>query len=244
MRRFDPAGPGKGFYREEWNLGVVDQPAEDIARRGIVAPIRWLPPLRPWKMLADPWCRDLPGGRLVVLAARLAHCTGRGANRAPVLGAGADDALGATALAKSFQFLRGSTVSGSYQYLTVANPGSSATEPANDTNGLPGMRGVKVVTGAAAAVLLMGYLGPTPALADTIEAALVRAYQHALSLLQMIAWPITVAVVVLAGELIGLLGGQEYRPGAAQASRREPDRRLLSTPPSPPAPPPPGPAAA
>src|SRR5229473_3962258 len=44
-------------------------------------------------------------------------------------------------------------------------------------NGLPGMGGVKVVTGAAAAVLLMAYIGPTPALADTIEAALVRAYQ-------------------------------------------------------------------
>ena len=40
------------------------------------------------------------------------------------------------------------------------------------------MRGVKVVTGAAAAVLLMAYVGPTPALADTIEAALVRAYQN------------------------------------------------------------------
>ena len=40
------------------------------------------------------------------------------------------------------------------------------------------MRGVKVVTGAAAAVLLMAYMGPTPALADTIEAALVRAYQN------------------------------------------------------------------
>src|SRR6202166_1174600 len=43
--------------------------------------------------------------------------------------------------------------------------------------GLPGMRGVKLVTGAAAAVLLMAYMGPMPALADTIEAALVRAYQ-------------------------------------------------------------------
>jgi outer membrane protein len=41
-----------------------------------------------------------------------------------------------------------------------------------------GMRGVKLVTGAAAAVLLMAYMGPTPALADTIEAALVRAYQN------------------------------------------------------------------
>ncbi len=40
------------------------------------------------------------------------------------------------------------------------------------------MRGVKLVTGAAAAVLLMAYMGPVPALADTIEAALVRAYQN------------------------------------------------------------------
>src|ERR1700736_4267284 len=45
-------------------------------------------------------------------------------------------------------------------------------------DGLPGMRGVKLVSGAAAAVLLMAYMGPTPALADTIEAALVRAYQN------------------------------------------------------------------
>jgi outer membrane protein len=40
------------------------------------------------------------------------------------------------------------------------------------------MRGVKVVTGAAAAVLLMASMGPTAALADTIEAALVRSYQN------------------------------------------------------------------
>src|SRR6202035_594819 len=40
------------------------------------------------------------------------------------------------------------------------------------------MRGVKLVTGAAAAVLLMACMGPMPALADTIEAALVRAYQN------------------------------------------------------------------
>src|ERR1700710_2704362 len=45
-------------------------------------------------------------------------------------------------------------------------------------NGLPGMRGVKAFTGAAAAVLLLAYMGPAPALADTIEAALVRAYQN------------------------------------------------------------------
>jgi outer membrane protein len=40
------------------------------------------------------------------------------------------------------------------------------------------MRGVKAFTGAAAAVLLLAWMGPTPALADTIEAALVRAYQN------------------------------------------------------------------
>ncbi|WGS17429.1 MULTISPECIES: TolC family outer membrane protein [unclassified Bradyrhizobium] len=40
------------------------------------------------------------------------------------------------------------------------------------------MRGVKVATAAAIAVLLSAELGPVPALADTIEAALVRAYQN------------------------------------------------------------------
>jgi outer membrane protein len=40
------------------------------------------------------------------------------------------------------------------------------------------MYGVKVATGAAAAVLLMAFAGPAPALAETIEAALVRAYQN------------------------------------------------------------------
>ncbi|WP_213775218.1 TolC family outer membrane protein [Bradyrhizobium sp. dw_78] len=40
------------------------------------------------------------------------------------------------------------------------------------------MGGVKVVTGAAAAVLLLAWTGPAPVLADTIEAALVRAYQN------------------------------------------------------------------
>jgi outer membrane protein len=40
------------------------------------------------------------------------------------------------------------------------------------------MYGVKVFTGAAAAVLLTVCAGPMPALADTIESALVRAYQN------------------------------------------------------------------
>src|SRR3954467_6213366 len=40
------------------------------------------------------------------------------------------------------------------------------------------MHGVKLFTGAAVSVLLALAAGPTPALADTIEAALVRAYQN------------------------------------------------------------------
>src|ERR1700757_4094888 len=42
---------------------------------------------------------------------------------------------------------------------------------------ITGMYGVKFFTGAAAAALLLGLAGPAPALAETIEAALVRAYQ-------------------------------------------------------------------
>src|SRR6201992_1541228 len=47
-----------------------------------------------------------------------------------------------------------------------------------EVNGIPRMAGVKAFSGAAAAVLRVAYAGPTPVLADTIEAALVRAYQN------------------------------------------------------------------
>src|SRR6201987_1317993 len=46
------------------------------------------------------------------------------------------------------------------------------------TSGISGMYGVKVVTAASAVVLLMAQIVAPPALADTIEAALVRAYQN------------------------------------------------------------------
>jgi outer membrane protein len=60
----------------------------------------------------------------------------------------------------------------------MGQPGSNALEPVEVMDGFRSMRGVKVITGAAAAVLLMAYLGPAPVLADTMEAALVRAYQN------------------------------------------------------------------
>jgi outer membrane protein len=40
------------------------------------------------------------------------------------------------------------------------------------------MAGVKVLTGAAAAALMLAFVGATPVLAETIEASLVRAYQN------------------------------------------------------------------
>src|SRR5262249_55146957 len=45
-------------------------------------------------------------------------------------------------------------------------------------NGITGMYGVRDITAAAATALLMAFAGPAPALAETIEAALVRAYQN------------------------------------------------------------------
>ena len=45
-------------------------------------------------------------------------------------------------------------------------------------NGITGMYGSKVVSTVSAVVLLMAQMGAAPALADTIEAALVRAYQN------------------------------------------------------------------
>src|SRR5690242_21843298 len=43
--------------------------------------------------------------------------------------------------------------------------------------GFLGMRGTKVFAGAAASALLIALTGAVPALAETIESALVRAYQ-------------------------------------------------------------------
>ncbi|MBC7584704.1 TolC family outer membrane protein [Tardiphaga sp. vice352] len=40
------------------------------------------------------------------------------------------------------------------------------------------MAGVKILTGAAAAALLLGFVGTSPVLAETIEVSLVRAYQN------------------------------------------------------------------
>jgi len=65
------------FCRERWNLGIVSQSVADIARRGIVTPIQWLPDRNRWEFLADPACYSLDG-QLVMLAEHLDYWNERG----------------------------------------------------------------------------------------------------------------------------------------------------------------------
>ena len=62
----------RALLDEVWNIGVVDQPVDDIARRGIVTPVRWLPDPAPGTMLADPSCRLHPDGGATLYAEYLA----------------------------------------------------------------------------------------------------------------------------------------------------------------------------
>ena len=102
------------------------------------------------------------------------------------------------------------------------------------------MRGVKAFTGAAASVLLLALMGPMPALADTIEAALVRAYQNNPQLNAQRAqvrftdenvpqalsgYRPKVAVTASAGyqytDTLSTQGGNATTPGKDQYSRRQ-----------------------
>jgi hypothetical protein len=77
------------FFRADWNLGVIEQPAADIARHGIREPVRWF--AKPSRlMLADPSCRRREDGGLTLFVERLDHSVGRGEIWAAEIGAGAD----------------------------------------------------------------------------------------------------------------------------------------------------------
>jgi hypothetical protein len=68
---------GERLYREEWNVAVVDQTAEDIVRRGIVRQPQWLR-IEEGVMMADPSCLELRGGGRVLLVERMDFRVGRG----------------------------------------------------------------------------------------------------------------------------------------------------------------------
>ena len=56
---------------EIWNIGVLDQPIEDIARRGVACVPEWLPSPPPGTMLADPSCFARPDGGFTLYAEQL-----------------------------------------------------------------------------------------------------------------------------------------------------------------------------
>lgn len=55
------------LYREEWNIGLLHQSAEDIVRRGVAGPPQWLS-IAEGVMRADPGCLPLEDERLLFLA--------------------------------------------------------------------------------------------------------------------------------------------------------------------------------
>jgi hypothetical protein len=71
--------------REEWNIGIVEQPASDIVRRGFLRSPQWMTKSSD-VMLADPTCTILRDGRLLVLAEQMEYRTGRGEIWGAVLG--------------------------------------------------------------------------------------------------------------------------------------------------------------
>lgn len=116
-------------YREEWNLALVDQSADDIAQRGLIGPIRWWPPQERWYGLADPACYTTADGGLLLFAERLNWLTGRGEIWAAVVPPGGDPiaarfspwARAATHLSYPFPFFTGGTA-----YLTMETSGLGA----------------------------------------------------------------------------------------------------------------------
>jgi hypothetical protein len=83
----------RAFAHEIWNIGVVEQSAADIAARGIVAEVRWLPHPPRRTMLADPACRIGPDGALHMFAEYLDYRTPRGEIWHAVVAPGADPCL-------------------------------------------------------------------------------------------------------------------------------------------------------
>lgn len=63
--------------REEWNIGVVDQPIAEIVRHGIRKPVRWFPG-NSWRIFADPFCIVNADNSVTILAEMMNHWVGRG----------------------------------------------------------------------------------------------------------------------------------------------------------------------
>ena len=56
------------LFRDDWNIGIVDQPAAEIVRAGITGSVSWLPLLTSRTMLADPAVLREPDGAMILFA--------------------------------------------------------------------------------------------------------------------------------------------------------------------------------
>jgi hypothetical protein len=79
QRRLDAAERWRRiFCHEMWNVGVVDQSAEDIVARGIARPVRWLTQRPRDTLFADPAWLQRPDGRGTVFLEAMKVRKGRG----------------------------------------------------------------------------------------------------------------------------------------------------------------------
>lgn len=80
------------LHREDWALGVIAQPADEIVREGIRAPVQWLALPRPRTMLADPGVLLDNDGTMTVFAEFLDYRVNRGEIWAGIVPPGGDPA--------------------------------------------------------------------------------------------------------------------------------------------------------
>jgi hypothetical protein len=84
---FKPEWWSERLYREEWNIGIVDQTAEEIVQHGFRLAPRWLPRAE-GAMQADPSCLPFEDGRLLLMAEHMDYRSGRGEIWSAVVPAG------------------------------------------------------------------------------------------------------------------------------------------------------------
>ena len=84
---FKPEWWSERLYREEWNIGIVDQTAEEIVQHGFRSAPRWLPRAER-AMQADPSCLPFEDGRLLLMAEHMDYRSGRGEIWSAVVPAG------------------------------------------------------------------------------------------------------------------------------------------------------------
>jgi hypothetical protein len=117
------------LYRDEWNVGFIDQPIADVAEYGIRKPIRWFNS-DPWRIFADPFCVTNADQTISLFVENMSHWRGRGEIWQATILPG-DDPLRA-----SFQPFMTTPLHLSYPSLIVSQGKRFFTAEANESDGL------------------------------------------------------------------------------------------------------------